>query len=128
MSTCPGGFILLGRQADLIKIAGRRASLAGLNLLLQDMPGVEDAVFYLPDNGNPTERLCLVHSGPALDRAAAEQWLRKRVDPVFLPRSIIRVERLPRGDSGKLPRGALDRLYASWLRTQQKAASTPNRA
>ena len=41
-------FTLLGRQADLIKIAGRRASLAGLNLLLQDLPGLEDGVFYLP--------------------------------------------------------------------------------
>ena len=30
------------------KFAGRRASLAGLNLLLQDLPGLGDGVFYLP--------------------------------------------------------------------------------
>ena len=52
-----GEFILLGRQGDLIKIGGRRASLAGLNLLLQDMPGLLDGVFYLPATGAPTERL-----------------------------------------------------------------------
>ena len=50
--------MLLGRQADLVKIGGRRASLAGLNLLLQDLPGLHDGVFYLPDTGDPTERLC----------------------------------------------------------------------
>ena len=36
---------------------------------------------------SPTERLCLIHSGPPLDRAAARRWLRGAVDPVFLPRA-----------------------------------------
>ena len=116
-----GRFTLLGRQADLIKIAGRRASLAGLNLLLQELPGLQDGVFYLPATGSPTERLCLIHSGPALDRAATEQWLRARLDPVFLPRTLIRVDRLPRSDNGKLPRQALDQVFAVW----QAAARQP---
>jgi len=109
-----GRFTLLGRQADLVKIAGRRASLAGLNLLLQDLPGLKDGVFYLPATGSPTERLCLIHAGDALDRGTIEQWLRTRLDPVFMPRTIIHVERLPRSDNGKLPRQALDALYAAW--------------
>ncbi len=110
-----GGFTLLGRQGDLIKIGGRRASLAGLNLLLQDMPGLEDAVFYLPASEAPVERLVLIHAGAALDRALIEAWLRERVDPVFMPRTIIRVARLPRTATGKLPRAALDELYANWV-------------
>jgi len=109
-----GGFTLLGRQNDLVKIAGRRASLAGLNLLLQELPGLEDGVFYLPATGNPTERLCLIHSGPPLDRAATRRWLRARLDPVFLPRAFIRIERLPRGENGKLRRQMLDLVYADW--------------
>ncbi|NPC57957.1 AMP-binding protein [Caenimonas soli] len=107
-----GGFDLIGRHGDLIKIAGRRASLAGLNLLLQDLPGLADGVLYLPATGAPTERLVLIHAGPPLDRAATEAWLRERMDPVFLPRTIIRVDRLPRTESGKLPRAALDQIYA----------------
>jgi acyl-coenzyme A synthetase/AMP-(fatty) acid ligase len=109
-----GSFTLLGRHNDLIKIAGRRASLAGLNLLLQELPGLEDGVFYLPATGNPTERLCLIHSGPPLDRAATRRWLRARVDAVFLPRAFIRIERLPRGENGKLRKQMLDRVYAEW--------------
>jgi acyl-coenzyme A synthetase/AMP-(fatty) acid ligase len=53
-----GSFALLGRHADLVKIAGRRSSLTGLNLLLQELPGLEDGVFYLPSAGSPVERLC----------------------------------------------------------------------
>ncbi|MEO5882798.1 MAG: class I adenylate-forming enzyme family protein [Caldimonas sp.] len=109
-----GSFLLLGRQADLIKIAGRRASLAGLNLLLQELPGLDDGVFYLPDTGNPAERLCLMYAGLPLDRAKVRRWLRARLDPVFLPRDLIRLDRLPRNDSGKLPRQSLELAYAAW--------------
>jgi acyl-coenzyme A synthetase/AMP-(fatty) acid ligase len=109
-----GRFSLLGRQADLIKIAGRRASLAGLNLLLHELPGLDDGVFYMPASGSPTERLVLIYAGAPIDRPAAEQWLRSRLDPAFMPRTIIHVDRLPRSDSGKLPRQALDQLYAAW--------------
>ena len=73
-------------------------------------------MFYLPATGAPAERLVLIHAGEPLDRAAAEAWLRERIDPVFLPRTIIRVERLPRTEGGKLPRAALDQIYADRLR------------
>jgi acyl-coenzyme A synthetase/AMP-(fatty) acid ligase len=116
-----GRFVLLGRQGDLVKIAGRRASLAGLNLLLQDLPGLDDGVFYLPATGSPTERLVLIYAGASLERGSALAWLRERMDPVFLPRTFIRVDRLPRADTGKLPRAALDRLYAE----RQSKASRP---
>lgn len=109
-----GSFTLLGRQNDVVKIAGRRASLAGLNLLLQELPGLDDGVFYMPSAGESTERLCLIHSGPELPRAATEAWLRARVDPVFLPRTMIRVDRLPRNESGKLPQRALEQIFEHW--------------
>jgi acyl-coenzyme A synthetase/AMP-(fatty) acid ligase len=115
-----GHFSLLGRAGDMIKIAGRRASLAGLNLLLQDLPGLVDGVFYLPATGAPTERMVLIAAEPTPDRPMVEAWLRERIDPVFLPRAIIVVRRLPRSDGGKLPRAALDEIYTAWL--AQRAA------
>jgi acyl-coenzyme A synthetase/AMP-(fatty) acid ligase len=111
-----GSFELVGRSTDMIKIGGRRASLAGLNLLLEDLPGLEDGVFYLPTSSNPTERLCLIYSGPTLERSAIEQWLRTRLDPAFSPRTFVRVEKLPRSDNGKLPRQALNALFTAWQR------------
>lgn len=120
-----GSFRLLGRSADMIKIGGRRASLAGLNLLLAELPGLEDGVFYLPVTTQATDRLCLIYSGPALERAGAERWLRSRLDPAFLPRAYIQVDRLPRSENGKLPRQALDDLFAQW---QCRAGHAPDSA
>ena len=110
-----GDFTLLGRHGDLVKIAGRRASLAGLNQLLSDLPGLVDGVFYLPATGAPAERLVLIQAGAAPGRASTAAWLRERMDPVFLPRTIIQVDHLPRTASGKLPRAALDAVYSAWL-------------
>lgn len=124
IDTATGSFKLLGRSTDMIKIGGRRASLAGLNLLLQDLPGLEDGVLYQPATMNPTERLCLIYSGPTLDRAEVEQWLRTRVDPAFLPRTFIHVDRLPRSESGKLPRHALDALFAARQRRGKPSGTT----
>lgn len=107
------GFRLVGRVGDLIKIAGRRASLAGLNLLLQDLPGLQDGVFYQPKDSE-VGRLALIYTGPPLDVAAAGAWLSARIDPVFVPRAFIRVDQLPRSDAGKLPQAALDAIYRRW--------------
>ena len=111
-----GSFTLLGREADMIKIAGRRASLGGLNELLQEMPALSDGVFHLPSTENPAERLVLVYCGQALDRAFIDAWLRERMDVAFLPRAIIRVDRLPRSGTGKIARAALDEIYDAWVR------------
>jgi acyl-coenzyme A synthetase/AMP-(fatty) acid ligase len=40
------------------------------------------------------------------------EQLRKRIDPVFLPRPLLFVERLPRNSTGKLPHDALQSLVA----------------
>ena len=123
-SSATARFTLLGRQADLIKIAGRRASLAGLNLLLQDLPGLEDGVFYLPATGNPTERLCLIYAGPPLDRAATRRWLRARLDPVFLPRDLHPARALAaQRERQAAPACARPRLSPSWQSAARAAAS-----
>ena len=45
----PKQFVLLGRPSHLINIAGRRVSLDELNGQLQEIPGVEDGTFFMPD-------------------------------------------------------------------------------
>ncbi len=120
-----GRFELLGRHADMVKIGGRRASLAGLNLLLQDLPGLSDGVFYLPRSDAAADRLVLLHTG-ALDRVAAERWLRGRMDPTFLPRAFIAVAQLPRDANGKLPGAALDALYALHSAQRARAPGGPD--
>ncbi len=102
-------FRLLGRPSDLVKLAGRRASLAGLNHALNQIDGVLDGVFVTPpDLGQrPGPRMLAFAVAPGCAPDDLLAALRARIDPVFLPRRIVIVHRLPRNDVGKLPRSAL---------------------
>lgn len=109
-----GRFRLIGRDSDLVKVAGKRISLAGLDLLLQRLPGLREGVFHQPRSPIGAGRLVLIFEGPPPDPVAALAWLRQHIDPAFLPRAFIQVERLPRTTNGKIARHALDNIYAQW--------------
>ena len=107
-----GRFLLHGRTADLVNIAGKRNSLGYLNHQLASIPGVRDGAFFLPDEdeaGGVTRLMAFVVA-PGLTREAVLQGLRERIDPAFLPRPVVLLERLPRALTGKLPREALEAL------------------
>lgn len=109
-----GRFELRGRQADMIEIAGKRASLADLTRRLLAIEGVRDGVICqsaTPDATGVRRIMAAVVASPALDDAALLDALRAGMDPVFLPRRIRRVDALPRNETGKLPRAALDDLF-----------------
>ncbi len=105
----PGGFRLCGRSSDLLEIAGKRASLGELNRRLLAVPGVQDGVVLQSDasDAQGVQRLCALVVAPGLDEAGILAALRDAVDPVFLPRPLRLVDRLPRNETGKLPRAAL---------------------
>jgi acyl-coenzyme A synthetase/AMP-(fatty) acid ligase len=115
-------FLLHGRHADLVNIAGKRTSLAYLNHQLNAIPGVRDGVFLLPpedaaDAPESVRRLIALVVAPELTPAVLLQSLRERIDPVFLPRPLLFVEALPRNATGKLPGQAAQALLAG-LRAQ----------
>lgn len=109
----PGNrFLLHGRMADLVNIAGKRNSLAYLNLQLNAIPGVVDGTFFMPDDAADAAvtRLMAFVVAPGLTPAALLAALRERVDSVFLPRPLVFVDALPRNTTGKLPRETLQQL------------------
>ena len=110
-----GGFILQGRVADLVNVAGKRSSLAYLTRQLLAVDGVQDGVFLMPDEGaaGATPRLAAVVLAPGLTAAAILRQLRDRIDAAFLPRPLHVVEKLPRNELGKLARADLLRLIGS---------------
>ena len=112
-----GHFELRGRNADLLEIAGKRASLGDLTRRLQGIAGVEDAVvFQLDDDARGVRRIAALAVAPGLDEARILDALRAVVDPVFLPRPLRCVEALPRNETGKLPRDALLALLRGNMR------------
>jgi acyl-coenzyme A synthetase/AMP-(fatty) acid ligase len=104
-------FLLHGRLSDLVNIAGKRSSLSYLNHQLNAVPGVVDGAFFVRDEDESSStgvtRVAALVVAPSLDAAAVTEQLRKRIDPVFLPRPLLFVESLPRNDTGKLPQEAL---------------------
>ncbi|MFZ1445713.1 MAG: beta-hydroxyacyl-ACP dehydratase, partial [Candidatus Dechloromonas phosphoritropha] len=94
---------------------GKRSSLAYLNHQITALPGMADAVFFLPDDETTDGigRLCALVVAPGVARRQLLAALRERIDPAFLPRPLILVDALPRDATGKLPRERLLGLYAS---------------
>ena len=113
-------FLLHGRMEDLVNIAGKRSSLGYLNHQLNSVRGVIDGTFFLPDDSHASStgvtRVAAFVVAPTLDAASLVEELRQRIDPVFLPRPLIFVDRLPRNGTGKLPQEALRALAAQHLK------------
>lgn len=105
-----GRFVLRGRNADLLEIAGKRASLADITRRMLAIDGVRDAVVFQPDGEGPVRRVAALVVAPGLDAALIAARLRDAVDPAFVPRPLVVVEALPRNEVGKLPR---ERLLAA---------------
>ena len=102
-------FVLRGRRADLLEIAGKRASLGDLTLRLLAIDGVLDGVVLQlpPEPGRSVGRIAALVVAPTLQAEQILAALRLAMDPVFLPRPLRLVPALPRNDTGKLPRDAL---------------------
>jgi acyl-coenzyme A synthetase/AMP-(fatty) acid ligase len=109
-------FLLHGRIADLVNIAGKRSSLGYLNHQLNSIPGVLDGAFFHAAEPHDTAAIARVGAcvvAPGLDPETLLAELRTRLDPVFLPRPLLLVTHLPRNSTGKIPQAALRSLAAS---------------
>lgn len=117
-------FLLHGRTADLINIAGKRSSLGYLNHQLHAIPGVMDGAFFMPDegSGDTVVRLMAFVVAPGLTAPALLAALRERIDAIFIPRPLVLLGSLPRNSTGKLPRDTLVTLARDHL---QKKSPVP---
>ena len=113
----PGRMLLRGRNVDMIEIAGKRASLSDLTRRLLAIAGVQDAVVFQPADGEAAaqgvarvHRVAAAVVAPHLSEQAILSALAQGVDPVFLPRPLLRLPQLPRNELGKTSREQLLRL------------------
>ncbi|HVY80804.1 MAG TPA: AMP-binding protein [Steroidobacteraceae bacterium] len=102
-------FTISGRNADMIEVAGKRASLADLTRRVLAIPGVHDAVVFQPDASasGVVRRVAALVVAPSLSADAITEQLARTVDPAFIPRPLVMVPSLPRNEVGKLPRAQL---------------------
>ena len=115
-----GTFFLYGREADQVNVAGHRVSLGDLNQTLLRIDGVQDGIFFLPDEeAGLVTRLMAFVVAPGKTSEEIQRALRAHLDPVFLPRPLVCVPSLPRNATGKLPREAVLELSRQWVRTDR---------
>ena len=125
-------FVLHGRSADMVNIAGKRSSLGYLNSVLARMDAIEDGAFFLPNMpqqndvagaaNSHVQRLCLIACAPGMQAEELMEQLRQHLDAVFLPRPLIVVDQLPRNATGKLPQAILQAMYEQHMAAVQKKA------
>ena len=104
-------FVLHGRTADMVNVAGKSTTLDYLNHQLMSIEGVEDGAFFVQGAsmeglGNTT-RLAAVVVAPMHTVESLQTELRRKIAPAFLPRPLKLVASLPRNGTSKLPREAL---------------------
>ncbi|MBC7982681.1 MAG: acyl-CoA synthetase [Candidatus Obscuribacterales bacterium] len=110
------GFLIRGRDDDLVKVCGKRHSLAALNKILSTVEGVRDATYFFPVDDAVVERArpaAFVVLEPGVSPASVLNHLRGRMDDVFLPRPLFDVPELPFSETGKLRRESLQQLFAA---------------
>ena len=114
-------FLLHGRIADLVNIAGKRSSVSYLNHQLNSIHGVLDGAFFQLEESQSSHtgvaRIAAFVVAPGMTAATLMDELRMRIDPVFLPRPLVFVDSLPRNSTGKLPQEALRTLAATHLKS-----------
>ncbi len=116
--------MLLGRKSDLVNIAGKRMSLGDLNHKLNEIEGVKDGVFIMPEEGDgPVTRLMALVVAPGRTHEDIMAALRLYIDPVFLPRPLYLVDSLPRNATGKLVRTSLLQLTTCQIVTRNGASA-----
>lgn len=112
-----GRMLLLGRNVDMIEIAGKRASLSDLTRRLLAIPGVNDAVVFQPSDTEAeaqgvgrVQRVAAAVVAPTLNAHDILSVLAQSVDPAFLPRPLLLLAALPRNELGKTARAQLLQL------------------
>ncbi|MGV0953805.1 MAG: AMP-binding protein [Fluviibacter sp.] len=107
-------FKLLGRNKDMVNIAGKRTSIGYLNSILKQITGIKDGIFFLPScSSSLQQRLALVYVSETLDESSLKTELKRFIDPVFLPRPILKADEIPRNQTGKILQKSLDSLVRS---------------
>ena len=103
------GFVALGRNSDLVEVAGKRASLADITRRLMAVNGVEDAVAFQPDGAaaGVANRVAAVVVSRGVGAKEIAAQLSAGLDAVFLPRPLVLVDKIPRDAVGKVARAKL---------------------
>lgn len=107
-----GTFTHLGRADGIVKIGGRRVSIADVEDSIRQQEQIDDvAVVAVPAEGGRGHQLLAVVVPPSFDADALRRALLEKWEPTCLPRRILGAEVLPKEANGKIERTELLRMF-----------------
>lgn len=110
-----GYLYLVGRQSEMIKSGAHRISPMEIEAELLKVDGVREcAVAGVPDAllGEAIAAFVVPRDDAALDRKAVLRTCNEQLPRFKLPQHVVKIDALPRGDSGKLERRVLRQWFA----------------
>lgn len=109
------GLVLVGRESDVINIAGRKLNPIEVEQRLMSCPGVRQAcVFGVPSSIRGEEPIACV-AGDGLDPSTILRYCRTTLSPWQMPRDVWIVAEIPANERGKVSRRALAERYGKEL-------------
>jgi acyl-coenzyme A synthetase/AMP-(fatty) acid ligase len=121
------GFVLLGRQDDVVKIGGRRIALGEITRVIEMCPDVLRAA-VITENVAGTLRL-LAYVEPKTDNLTSKDikaFVRSKLADHKVPRTVRIVAELPLTSSGKLDRRKLKELASVMSNTEVSGQGPTN--
>jgi malonyl-CoA/methylmalonyl-CoA synthetase len=114
----PDGYLnLVGRSKDLIITGGYNVYPKEIEMLMDDMPGVEESAVIgvpHPDFGEAVMAVVIPKAGVTLDPAAMQQQIKSMIANYKVPKKIVIMKALPRNAMGKVQKNILrDQLAGS---------------
>jgi acyl-coenzyme A synthetase/AMP-(fatty) acid ligase len=116
--TSGGELALVGRADGVINVGAKKVHPAEIEAVLRAMPGVREAlVLGVPAPGDErTIVRAFVACDPAtISYADVASWCRERLAGHKVPRSIVRLDAIPKNARGKIDRAAL----SAWTTTPE---------
>jgi malonyl-CoA/methylmalonyl-CoA synthetase len=110
-----GYLAIVGRAKDLVISGGYNVYPREVELLLDELPGVEEsAVFGVPhpDFGEAVVAALVLRPGAALDEGAVIAYIKAKLANFKVPKRVFFVPELPRNAMGKVMKNALRQAYA----------------
>ncbi|MEV4016594.1 amino acid adenylation domain-containing protein [Nonomuraea angiospora] len=102
-----GGLEFLGRADDQVKIRGHRVEPGEITALLQEQPGVRQAVVVVREDTPGDKRLVGYVVGDEVDPARLRAALARSLPDYMVPSAYVRVAGIPLNHNGKLDHRAL---------------------
>ena len=108
----PVGFRIVGRESDVINVAGKKVNPLEIERALAQFPGVQEAVVCGVEEPSRGQEICaLIAASEAPDMSSLRRHCAAHFAPWKVPRRFVTVPEIPRNARGKISLAEIARAF-----------------